>query len=161
MGASLVAGGTKEPGGGSPLASAELYDPVLEQFSDAGMMSISRSSHTTTLLASGEVLVVGGQFGGAGSQLATAERFDPETGEFAPTAGSLSDARTGHTATLLDDGRLLIVGGLGESGHLTSVEIYDPATDTFSLAGGLNIPRLGHSATLLDDGARAGGRRLQ
>lgn len=72
----LVVGGTKQPGGGSPLASAEAYDPASEAFSDVGLLSSSRSSHTATLLISGEVLIVGGQSGGAGSQLATAERFD-------------------------------------------------------------------------------------
>lgn len=148
----LVVGGTKQPGGGSPLASAEAYDPASEAFSDVGLLSSSRSSHTATLLISGEVLIVGGQSGGAGSQLATAERFDSETGQFTPTVGSLAAARIGHTATRLSDGRVLIVGGLGESGQLASVEIYNPATDSFSTAGGLNIARVGHTATLLDDG---------
>lgn len=62
-----------------------------------------------------------------------------------------------HTATLLSDGRVLVIGGeahgsSGISGALASAEIYDPATRTFTPAGNLQVPRLGHCAVELPDG---------
>jgi WD40 repeat protein len=66
--------------------------------------------------------------------------------------GSLNNARTGHTATLLADGKVLVVGGSNDGTYLASAELYDPATGTWSLTGSLNTGRTLHSATLLPDG---------
>jgi N-acetylneuraminic acid mutarotase len=67
--------------------------------------------------------------------------------------GSLAEARRLHTATLLLDGRVLVVGGYSSAGaHIASAEIYDPAIGTWSPAGTLAIPRGAHSAALLPDG---------
>jgi hypothetical protein len=72
-----------------------------------------------------------------------------ERGEFVPT-GPMSRPRAGHTATLLQDGRVLMFGGW--SGSSNVAEIYDPATRTFSTLSASFNPREGHSATLLADG---------
>ena len=67
--------------------------------------------------------------------------------------GSMNVARDSHTATRLDDGRVLIAGGEDSSANpLASAELYDPATGTFSLTGSMSEPRLYHTATLLMDG---------
>lgn len=70
--------------------------------------------------------------------------------------GNLADGRHGHTATLLSDGRILIVGGLQErtagSPGLASVEVYDPASRTWSTTGSLDRGRTDHTATLLPNG---------
>jgi WD40 repeat protein len=78
-----------------------------------------------------------------------------DAGTFSPT-GSLAQPRTEHTATLLPDGRVLVVGGVDGAGgpHTgsTSAEVWDPRTDTFSPTGSLTERRYGHAATLLPDG---------
>jgi len=67
-------------------------------------------------------------------------------------------ARTGHTATLLADGRVLICGGDegvipgGNSGVLSSAEVYDPASGTFTSTGSLTFARFNHAAALLAGG---------
>ena len=62
--------------------------------------------------------------------------------------GNLNTARDGHTATLLQNGKLLIAGG----GGTKSAEVYDPVTETWSRVGNLNSIRSGHTATLLSNG---------
>ena len=58
--------------------------------------------------------------------------------------------RASHTATVLSDGRVLLAGGNGTD---TTLEIFDPETDTFTtVAGSLKMPRRGHTATLLPSG---------
>lgn len=67
--------------------------------------------------------------------------------------GSLTAARFGHTATLLQDGIVLVVGGIGDDySTLRSAELYDPALGTWSVIDGPHFPRSGHTATLLPDG---------
>ena len=67
--------------------------------------------------------------------------------------GSLNIPRHGATATLLPNGKVLVVGGwrYGE-GELDSAELYDPSTGTWSFTGNLNRPRDLHTATLLPNG---------
>lgn len=76
---------------------------------------------------------------------------------FVPT-GSLTSARDGATATLLNNGMVLIVGGCNEAvptfcaNLLASAELYNPATGTFSTTGNLNTAREAATATLLNNG---------
>jgi N-acetylneuraminic acid mutarotase len=113
-----------------------------------GAMSARRSGATATLLQDGEVLVAGG-----GS--ASAELYNPKTGAFKATA-PMTTPRTDATATLLQDGEVLVAGGCCQLGNpyksLTSAELYDPTTGTWSATGSLNVPRSGDTATLLQDG---------
>ena len=67
-------------------------------------------------------------------------------------AGRLNEARAGHTATLLPDGKVLVVGGLNSIDRLKSAELFDPATGLWILTGPLKTRRNAHTATLLPDG---------
>jgi len=116
------------------------------------MVSPSRGYHTATRLTDGRVLIVGGQTvtEGSVSYFSSAELYDPAVGTFRST-GSMSQARESHTATLLQDGRVLIVGGQNDN-VLSSAELYDPLTGKFNPTGSMSAPRENHTATLLADG---------
>jgi hypothetical protein len=117
-------------------------------------MHIARASHTSTLLPNGNVLIAGG-FAGSGSEYnpyRTAELYDPSSGTF-QSAAEMTIGRSGHTATLLKNGKVLIVGGwTGRYDLRGSAEIYDPSANTFKPTGNLVIERAGNTATLLADG---------
>jgi hypothetical protein len=68
--------------------------------------------------------------------------------------GSMAVARRSHTATLLGNGKVLILGGASASGPgaLATAEVYDPSTGRFSATGSMRVPRVLHAATLLPDG---------
>src|SRR5438552_2338758 len=75
--------------------------------------------------------------------------------------GRLNAARTQHTATLLQNGMVLVAGGFGSNGNASkSAELYDPASGTWTATGSLNTARVVHTATLLQNGMIlvAGGR---
>ncbi len=127
----LLAGGTDDPEESSTnLATARLYNPGTGFFSVVNPMDAGRQSPTGTLLPDGTVLIAGGFVIGPGgfdfgtfSALASAEIYDPASATFTPTA-SMMNSRSGHTATLLRDGTVLIAGGVY---HLNTAELYIPA----------------------------------
>ena len=80
-----------------------------------------------------------------------AEDEPPAVGAFSP-AESLAEARGLHSATLLSDGRILVVGGDWSDGYLASAEVWDPATASFGPAGSLAEARTAHTAAPLPDG---------
>ncbi|MBU1878040.1 MAG: hypothetical protein KJ734_03730, partial [Chloroflexi bacterium] len=144
----LVVGGSD--GGYNSLQSVEVYDPATG-WSTTGSLVTGRSRHTATLLPNGRVLVAGGNnTTSGGSPLSSAEIYNPTPGTWSAT-GSLGAVRARHTATLLPDGRLLAVGGVG-SGYLASAEIYQPAAGAWSAVASLNTARRDHATALLHNG---------
>jgi N-acetylneuraminic acid mutarotase len=113
-----------------------------------------RQNHTATLLANGKVLVAGGT-DASGAYLKTALLYDPAGGTWTATDSLPSDllSLSGHTASLLPNGKVLVVGGFNSSA-LTQALLYDPVTGTWTSAtGSLTIYYLsGHTATLLGNG---------
>ena len=126
-------------------------------FVSTGSLNNARYYHSATLLTNGKVLAAGGigpvpGATGALGELNSAELYNPNTETFSYT-GNLNVARDEHSATLLNNGTVLIAGGSGGDNELASAEIYNPATGVFTLTtGSLNTARYEHTATLLPDG---------
>jgi hypothetical protein len=154
----LVAGGytCDSSGNCTSLSSAEIYDPIAGTFSSAGTMTIARSGHTMAVLGNGTVLIAGGENCASAtscSALSSAEIYDPNAGTFKSTTTSMSAARFGASAILLNTGSVLIVGGFDGTNLPSVVEIYNPATSGFTSSGpSLNVPRFYATATLLNNG---------
>lgn len=151
----LATGGAVVPG--SLLPDSELFDPVSQTWSASGSMSVSGFDQTATRLADGRVLVAGGKNPwAAGFRLDHAELYNPATGTWSATARLLV-ARFGHTATLLNNGKVLVAGGatndFGDSSLATAEsELYDPTTGTWTRTGDMNVGRVFHQTILLPDG---------
>jgi hypothetical protein len=119
-------------------------------------LAVPRAVHRATALDDGRILVTGGCTlpgcdgfdRGQGSEI-----FDPRSGQFA-AGPEMTEPRAGHTATLLPDGRVLIVGGYPGEGRapLATAEVFDPTQDRLVPVGDLAGGRADHSATVLADG---------
>lgn len=154
-GSVLVTGGV-EGDGEERLVGPELYDPDARSWAAAPALIDSRYRHTATLLEDGRVLVVGGRGVGPDPEgprpsFASAEIYDPDTGLWTVT-GSMTTSRYDHTATLLADGNVLVVGGTVEAVAPAFAEVYDVATGRWTATGPMTAVRLRHTATLLADG---------
>jgi N-acetylneuraminic acid mutarotase len=142
----LVAGGANY----SPtFRLSEIYDARRDQWVSAAPMATGRVGHAATQLPNGDVLVVGGE--GAEQPntqtiaLTSAELYDPRTNVWV-TVASVADVHVEHEATVLRNGKVLVVGD-----GISQPELYDPARNVWSTTG---PPMGGHldSATLLADG---------
>ncbi|MGH9747099.1 MAG: Kelch repeat-containing protein [Candidatus Acidiferrales bacterium] len=70
-------------------------------------------------------------------------------------SGKMVSARAEHTATLLENGKVLITGGVNSTSLLATAEIFDPASGTFTATGSMTAARSLHTATLLEHGPAA------
>src|SRR6266566_627696 len=144
----LVAGGFD--GRGQPLASAEIYNPNLNRWSPTRAMAKACDEATATVLTSSKVFVVGGEgrLGSGNIPVACVELYDPKKDAWSLGA-DLALARVDHTATLLRNGDVIVVGD-GLPGTFPA-EIYDPVANRWSNAS-QPMQRYAHTATRLLDG---------
>ncbi len=144
-------------GGGDYLTSTELYDPATGTFSAGPTLLTARKAPTLTLLGNGNVLICGGQ-SDFSTYLNTCEIFnslewEPESPEGLITQmeTTMGDARAGHTATLLQNGDVLICGGI-RAQNTPNSSCYLFSEGTLSAVQPMNEARASHTATVLVDG---------
>jgi hypothetical protein len=157
----LVTGGAElTEGKDGPIfvaSSSELWDPRRDTWSASGALAAPRDQHTATLLTDGCVLVAGGQHQDLRSAVPDAELFEARTAKFG-RAGALATPRILHAAVPLARGRAAVVGGTSiatksaAAKKLASIEIWDPATKSWSPGPSLTRARASMTATALPDG---------
>ncbi|MFO0755207.1 MAG: kelch repeat-containing protein [Byssovorax sp.] len=146
----LVAGGHNN---GTAVATAEIYDPTTNTWVAASSLATARYGHTATLLQSGKILVAGG-YNTVNGYLTSSELYDPINNVW-QASGSFSGSRAFHTAQIITTGantnKVLIAGGYNNSATNTA-NLFDPATNTWSIASGMSTSRYYHSMTNLPSG---------
>lgn len=145
---------TGHPLGGASIASAEIYDPTTNSWTSTGALNLARNGvqpNGLTVLPNTKILISGS--GVNSRSVHEAELYDPETGTWTET-GSMSTPRTVHQTVRLDDGRVLVTGGIDwglEVVH-ASTEIYNYETGEWTAAAPMSMPRFNHRAVRLHDG---------
>ena len=158
------------------LSSAEVYDPQTGEWSPVANMTVARRGHEALLLADGKVLVFGGRQIAVrlleSDSLQIVETFDPASGEWS-NAADMVVGHIGLEAVVLEDGRVLVTGGMttagaetasavqsdsgddagttGRSPRTSGPEMYDPAAGKWSQSGFARAT-MSHTLTLLEDG---------
>jgi hypothetical protein len=151
-------------GGGPPTSPAGNYSNAIFLYTtdpDTLLLSSTTlkqplSGHTATLLGNGTVLLAGGVNAPGGAPTTAAQIYTPGSA-MAPDSiaytGGMLQGRIGHTATLLPNGKVLVVGGTDLSGNYADVEVYDPTQGTFTQsAGTMFYLRTNHTASLTTAG---------
>lgn len=134
--------------------SAGLYDPTTGTWFGAAPMLYDRGAPASVRLPDGRVLVTGGCVAdpfGMPSCLPDTEAYDPIADSWS-AAPPMGHEHSCHTATLLADGRVLVVGGGCLYGPPSVAEVYEPALGVWVDVHPLAIGRFGHTATLQEDG---------
>ncbi|MFT5108303.1 MAG: WD40 repeat protein [Pseudoalteromonas tetraodonis] len=146
----LVAGGSRAE---EPQLGSERYDPASGTWHPAGALNTLDLSAPAIRLRGGNILIAGGGASHPGCRL-----YDPVSEEW-QAADPLPRIRARHTATLLANGNVLVAGGnvltskyLNDSPASNSCVLYDPSTNTWSIAPSLITARNAHTATLLPNG---------
>ncbi|WP_375769947.1 kelch repeat-containing protein [Archangium gephyra] len=133
--------------------TAEVFNPYSNVSTPTAAPLYERTKHTATPISSSKVLVAGGWIGSAPLYWRrTAEVYDQATGTWTATSNTMSTPRGNHTATVLDSGKVLVVGGYSTEGETNTAELYDPATNTWSPAASAPTASDSHVATLLYSG---------
>lgn len=136
----------------TPIASAEIYNPRTGIWTLTGSMSTGRNDVAVVVLRDGRVLAAGGGMGDEElPRHASAEIYDPHTGQWTPT-GAMTAPRSEveYASFLLPDGRVLVPGGhTAFQTPVSSSDLYDPQSGTWTAAGSMSVVRAGHSSIVL------------
>ncbi|HKE02368.1 MAG TPA: kelch repeat-containing protein [Planctomycetota bacterium] len=142
-------------------SSAETYNPATGTWSGAAAMPATRSGHIAAALPDGRVLVAGGvQPGilGIPQFLTTASRYNPTTNAWNATASMGTSGRALSSAAVLNDGRVMVAGGLNANilaltaSAVADVSIFNNANNTWQNGPNLSAGRYTHTLTTLPDG---------
>jgi len=152
-GTPMIIGGmaTKD---GDARNTCEILNPQTLEWHYTAPMSIPRCFHTATTLGDGRILITGGYSGNPNlgyKPTSKCEIYDPNTNTWTEVSNMLS-SRFRHTATLLQNGHILVVGGTQETDALNTGELYNPEDNDWYLS--LNLPEgiMGHTSDLLRNG---------
>jgi hypothetical protein len=146
-GRTIVIGGESSPGFTVCEKTAEIFDPSTLQWalsqSNKGLgMFYDRAGHTSTMLPSGRILVIGGTPNGKQAH-PTAEIYDPSADSFTVVRGMLGVGRMFHAASILPNGNVLVSGGatstISNTGFMVTpltdtIEVYDANSGTFQMS---------------------------
>jgi hypothetical protein len=145
----LVTGG-RDDSTASTFGTSWIYDTGTDAWTSTGSEITARSGAGCTRLSDGRILVSGGIWllNGSGMTLTSCESFD---GSGWSARGAFTGFRTEHAALLLADDRVLIVAGSGW-GNLQTSEVYQLATNMWSVAGDISMPRSDFASAALLDG---------
>jgi len=152
----IMAGGILSAGRNTAAsAEVEVYDPSHDSWAQLPPMPAPQYDATGVLLADGSILIAGGEatfaaFAGA-PPVTNAVLFDPAKNTWTKLP-PLPYAESGATATLLDDGRILLAGGAGANSILRDAAIFDPASRRWALTSPMRTARIGATAVLLKSG---------
>lgn len=151
----MAVGGVSDIGSMLVTDRAEIFDPAADTWTLTAEMNGSRILPEAIVIKDGRVLATGGIF--PHTDIPDSETYNPDTDEWT-AAGAMIQPRSNHTLTLLSDGQVLAIGGvepLDDGGYvvLSTTEIFDPDTNTWSQGPELFQPRASHSATLMPDGS--------
>jgi len=151
----LVAGGYNSTGS---LNTAEVYNPTTGTWSSIASMNVARAGVVlmpVTINGQFEVLAIGGNDIATNQAIASAELYNPAKGTWTMT-GSMHSPRVSFIAARLSNGEILVAGGttsFGSSGQfLSSAEVYNPATGTWTLIAPMNVARDNAAAATINNG---------
>lgn len=154
----LIVGGND---GQFMLSTAELFDPTTNSFTLLpARLNTARSGHKAVLVNNRFVLIIGGESGDnidnpdlEWKPLASAEVYDLRDETFSYTKNTMQSPREYHQATLLDDGKVLVTGGISDiAKSLNTADMFDPTTMTFEpIITRMNSERSLHTATKVDN----------
>ncbi len=134
----------------------DVFDPNTNSFTRVGNMNRGRHRFGAALLSNGKVLAIGGMYSSGATyySIATVEIFDPVTETWSYT-GSLNVARENPVVVVLNNGKVLVTGGMMRAPgttYLASAEIYDPDTGTFTYVNSMPQARGSATGALMSNG---------
>ena len=154
-------GGEVDKFGDTAIATVEMYDPKTDTWERKADMPTARAG-VSTLVVDGKIYAIGGGKGKkyqvgdgwvhSGKLLPTIEMYDPVTDTWTQKA-DLPVPRCSSNSTCIVDGKIYIIGGVAanrKQGRLDSVDVYDPATDTWTEAKSMNHARAGASVSVVN-----------
>ena len=133
----------------APLTSGEVF--ASSAFTSAGNMSAARYRPTASLISAGATILITGGANASGGAIDTAETFQVASKTFGAATVSMLCAHKGHTASVLQNGKVLIAGRTGIT-IAPCAELYDPVAGTFTRTGNMTTPLSDHAAVLLANG---------
>jgi len=140
-------------GGEADAKSAMIYDPSSNSIVKVLPMTANRAQHTATVLQDGSIFMAGGGGIGTGGVgiLSTTEIYDPGTQSF-KAGPDLPRPTIGHQSILLEDGRVLIVGGMDGFQPFYECLVFDPTSISIKTAASLSVARVKHRLVRLPGG---------